>query len=582
MQKQKTKSDKRIHTPPAGAAPAPGAIKLWHWGLALGGAFAVLMFAYAPALGGPFVLDDLYLPFTFPELAGAPWYTWVRGLRPMLMFSFWVNHKLSGMEPYSYHFVNVLLHLAAGLAVFLIVRRLLERAGETGRVRDGLAVFASGVFLLHPLQTEAVAYVASRSDVLSVLLFYAAFAVFLCRRHEAITWAESVAVLLLFAAAVSTKEHTAVLPALLLMTDYFWNPGFSFRGIRRNWKMYTLVAAGGALAARMVWKVLRSAPTAGFAVKDFTWYQYFYTQCRAIWLYIRMFLFPYGQNVDPDFPPSRTLADPGALIGLVALAAVVGAAVWYRKRFPLAAYGALVFLLLIAPTSSFIPIQDPVAERRMYLPFLGLLLVAVEFLRRWKTGRGTLAATLAGVLVVLGFITYARNGVWASSTALWEDAVAKSPAKQRPRFQLAFAYYAQGRCKDALPQYAAAARNGRPNYQILSDWAVAYDCAGDRPAAIAKLREAQRYGAPAQLFTLYAMVYIHDSRWEEALNALATAERLDPNMDTIYVYRGALYTAQGDLNAAAKEYRRALSITPSNEQAQQGLAIVEQRLATGR
>jgi tetratricopeptide (TPR) repeat protein len=160
--------------------------------------------------------------------------------------------------------------------------------------------------------------------------------------------------------------------------------------------------------------------------------------------------------------------------------------------------------------------------------------------------------------------------------------VAKAPAKQRPRFQLAFAYFEQGRCRESLPQFEAAARNGKPNFQVLTDWALALDCAGNRPAALAKLHEAQRESVSAQLFTLYAMVYIHDSKWPEALNALSIAERLDPNFDTTYAFRGAVYAGQGDLNAAAQEYRRALSLNPQSEQAQQGLAAVEQRLATGR
>ena len=582
MRKQKTKPDKR---PEAAAAKVPvpaGFLKPWHYALALGAALVAALLAYEPALGGGFVFDDLYLPFTYQEFADASFWRWIAGVRPLLMFSFWVNYKLSGMAPYSYHLINVLLHFCVSACAFLIVRKLLGRAGETGLKREGLAAFAACVFLLHPLQAESVAYVASRSEVLSVLFFYAAFALFLYRRREAISWLESIGVLALFAAAVTTKEHTAVLPALLLLTDYYWNPGFSFRGIGRNWKLYVLTAAGAAVAARTVWRVLRSSNSAGFGVTDFTWYQYFYTQCRAIWMYVRMFVLPYGQNIDHDFRTSYTVFDHGAAAGLAALVAVVAAALYFRKRFPLASYGTLVFLLLLAPTSSFVPIQDAVAERRMYLPLIGLLLVVMEFLRRWRTSTGAATAALAGILAVLGFLTYARSTVWSSSVALWEDSVAKAPAKQRPQFQLAFAYYEQGRCDQALPHYAAAARNGKPDYRVLSDWAAAYECAGNRPAALEKLHEAEKLTRNAHLYTQFALVYIGDSRWNDALQALSVAEQLDPGFETTYLYRAAVFGAQGDWNAAAQEYRRALSLNPSSDRAQQGLAIAQQRLATGR
>ena len=103
-------------------------------------------------------------------------------------------------------------------------------------MRDVLSVFAAALFLLHPLQTESVAYVTSRSEVLSILFFFLALAVFLFRRNTAISVPVVILVLALFAMAFLTKEHTAVLPAFLLLTDYFWNPGFKFEGIKRNWK----------------------------------------------------------------------------------------------------------------------------------------------------------------------------------------------------------------------------------------------------------------------------------------------------------------------------------------------------------
>ena len=102
----------------------------------------------------------------------------MHGVRPLLMLSFWVNHRISDMQPFSYRFVNVLLHTLTGGLIFLIVRKLLDRAGRRGFLRDALAVFCAGLFLLHPVQTNRSPYVASRSECLSVLLFYAAFAVF--------------------------------------------------------------------------------------------------------------------------------------------------------------------------------------------------------------------------------------------------------------------------------------------------------------------------------------------------------------------------------------------------------------------
>lgn len=563
-----------------GRAGAVAAFELrpWHYAVALATALLTVLVAYEPALRGQFVFDDVYLPMTAGDFASAPLHYWVGGVRPLLMFSFWVNYRLFGLDPLSYHLFNVLGHLATSVLAWLVVRRLLSWAGTSGLAREGLAAFAGGIFLLHPVQTESVAYVASRSEVLSVLFFYAAFAVFLYRRSNAISWLAAVAVLILFGAAVSTKEHTAVLPVLLLVTDYYWNPGFSLQGIRRNWRLYALLAAGGAMAARVILSVLRGSDTAGFALRDFTWLQYFYTQCRVIWVYIRMFFVPYGQTVDYDFAVSRHVLEHGAVFGLVALAGLAAAAIYFRRRYPLASYGYFVFLILLAPTSSVLPIADPIAERRMYLPILGLLLIVLEFLRRWKTSRGTLAATLAGCVLVAGVLTHLRAEVWSNATVLWTDAAAKSPGKQRVQEQLGFAYYSEGRCDLALERYQAAARAARPDYRLLVEWAGALDCVNRQDEALQKLRQAAALINNAHVNSEIGRVYVKLGKRTEALAALAAAARLDPRFEPIYLYRGVLYANSNEWEAAAAEYRRALSLNPSDQRAIKALAEAEGHL----
>ena len=138
------------------------------------------MLAYAPALKGPFVFDDRDLLYTrpgYPDTLGP----WIGGLRPLLMFSYWLNFVIS-RDPFGFHTVNLVLHILNGLLVFVIVRMILERGGVTYGHSKSLAAFAAAVFLLHPVQTESVAYVAGRSECLSALLFFTAFAVFLMVR----------------------------------------------------------------------------------------------------------------------------------------------------------------------------------------------------------------------------------------------------------------------------------------------------------------------------------------------------------------------------------------------------------------
>lgn len=585
--KRRREAAEQARRAPSGGPPARGHAersrrRLWWRLLGLFAGLIVLLEVYGPSLRGPFLFDDLYLPFTAPEFAGQPVTSWMAGARPLLMLTFWINLRLSGLEPFPYHLLDLGLHLLTGFLVWMIVRRLLSRAGAGAPGREILSAFAAGLFLLHPVQTESVAYVASRSETLSVMFFYAAFAAFLYRRQDAISWWESLGVVALFGAGVITKEHVAVLPALLLLTDYFWNPGFSFQGIRRNWRLYLLTAAGGLLALRFVWKVLAQSDTAGFAVKELSWYQYFFTQCRVIWRYIRLFFLPYGQTIDYDLPVSRSLLEHGALLGLLSLLALGIAAWYYRRRFPLASYGFFTFLLLLAPTSSVVPIADPIAEHRLYLPMIGLLLVVVEALRRWKIGTRALVGTLAAALVLTAGLCYQRNRVWGDEIALWEDAVAKSPRKARAHFQLAFVYFQHGRCDAALQHYQTVAQLSKPDFRLLVDWAVAYDCQGRWQEAIEKLRQAASLSANAHVYSLMGMVYAKQGKRTEALQALETAAKLNPAYELTYVYRGNLFASANEFQAAMEDYRHALRLNPRDEAARKALALIENRLRTFR
>ena len=575
------KSNKRESRKTSAAAPA-GPRHPWRpYGLGCLSAVVLAFWAYSPALHGPFLFDDTFLPFARAH-ARASVIAWMRGVRPVLMATYWANFTLSGEDTYSYHVVNVVIHLATSGLMLLLVRRFLKWAGEQAPRRDLLAGFAAFVFLLHPAQTEAVAYLAGRSESLSVMFFFLAFTIFVLRPQPVISWPVMIAVLASVGLAFLSKEHTIVFPALLLLTDYYWNPGFKREGMLRNWKVYAPLAVGGLAGAYYFRGLLLYAPTAGFGFKEFTWYQYFFTECRALFVYLRLFVLPVGLNVDYDFAISRSVLEHGAIFGLIVLAALAGAAWFYRRRYPLASYGFLAFLLLMAPTSSILPIKDPVAERRLYLAVFGLLLVVVDVLRRLRLNPRVVATAMGAILLLFAGLTYARSNVWSDGVTFWEDTAGKSPDKFRVRFQLASAYFEAGRCDAAAQEFGNAARLGPPNHNLLVDWALAYDCLNRPDDALAKLRQAAMLEPTAHVYSQIGMIYAKRARWAEATEALTMAQKIDEDFPATYVYMGGVHLSTGDAAAAIADYRRALQLDRSNPQAQEGLAMALRQQRGGR
>src|SRR5262249_2809308 len=147
----------------------------------------------------------------------------------------------------------------------------------------------------------------------------------------------------------------ALVPILLLM-DYFWRADLSLAALRRNWRLYLPLAGGGLIGSIYVLKILSVSPSAGFQLHEFTWIEYFFTECRVFFSYLRLYFIPVGQNVSADVPISRSLLDHGSIFGLLGIVALIAAAVYFRRRYRLASFGMLLFVVLLAPTSSFIPL----------------------------------------------------------------------------------------------------------------------------------------------------------------------------------------------------------------------------------
>jgi tetratricopeptide (TPR) repeat protein len=252
-----------------------------------------------------------------------------------------------------------------------------------------------------------------------------------------------------------------------------------------------------------------------------------------------------------------------------------------RRSRPVLGYGLLLFLLFLAPTSSFIPIRDVAAERRMYLPMLGLLLMVLDVLHRSNLSERAISGVAGTVLLLLGSGTHQRAMAWGDGGRLWESAIAAAPEKSRPYANLASLHLAKRNCTGALDvihRAESAVRDMRDGY-LLAAWSLSLECTGDRNGAIQKMREAVAVQPSAQSYAALGRMYVATGELADAERSLNAAERLDPRWEVTYIYRALLDVDRGRPDLATEELGRALSINPANRQARQLLEQTRSRAA---
>lgn len=434
--------------------------------------------AYANTFAVPFIFDDPSSILTNPTIRSL-WPPWaalappplvtVSG-RPVVNFTLALNHAISGTDPWSYHVGNLLIHLAAGLLLFGMVRRTLlspALAEIFGASALPLAALAAMLWLLHPLQTESVTYVVQRVESLMglwYLLTVYAFVRGVSEGCKAPWLALSVVACLL---GMGSKEVMASAPLLVLLYDRTFVAGSFAAAWRTRWRYYGALAATWLLLAWLVFGTQSRGGTAGFGT-EVSAVSYALTQLRALALYLQLSLWPQPLVFDYGAGLVRHATDvvlPGLLIAVLA-----GGTMWALWRRPSIGFAGAWFFAIIAPSSSIIPVAtQTAAEHRMYLPLAAVIVAVVLAAHAWL-GRRALIAGLVAAMILAG-LTFQRNALYRDELALWADTVAKRPENPRAHYNLAEILARAGRRPEAAAAYEAAIR-------LDPDYAEAYNNLG--------------------------------------------------------------------------------------------------------
>lgn len=552
--------------------------------------------AYARVLRGDFLFDDVRvvkknLALGDPAgVLGGFLDGLLHGGRPTTELTFALSHALGGPSPWAFHLGNLLLHLATVVLIFLFTREVLRRAGS--EAAPGVALAVAGLFALHPLQSQAVSYVSQRSEVLASGLYLATLLLLLLADRLGAGLRGALAgagALALFTLGMGAKPIVATAPVawLLLLAMV---PAARPRTGDSPWRWRLALVAPmvlvDVLLVRGALRAVEGHADAGFSVPGTSPGSYFLTQWRAVATYVRLLAWPAGQSADWFFPWSRSIGDPGVLLSGAFLACLAGGAgvLWWRCRSRTggsaadgraAASGVAWFFLVLAPTSSFLPIADVLVEHRVYLASWGVFLAAVlggkHLLDRIAPARtGLAAAAVVAAWAVLAVALHQRNAVWEGELAFWSDVVRKAPGKARPRLGLGVARSRHGDLQGAAAEFAAGIALAPPDAPILGaalhhNLGATLVQLGRSAEAIAPLRKAVELDPAATdpLESLALALWIAGESEEAETQAGKVLDRA-PDAPVASMVMGQVRMARGDDAGALPFLERAVRARPTD------------------
>lgn len=585
--------------------------------------------AYANSLHGAFVFDD----HRTIERSARIQQLWppaalLSGHRPVVDLTLAINYAIHGLDVRGYHVVNIAIHLLAAMTLFGLTRRTLgsPRFGDRfDRAAPVLALTISLIWAVHPLQTQSVTYLIQRSESLMGLFYF--LTLYCVARgtegHRGGAW---------YAAAVAScalgmgcKSIILTAPIVVLLYDRVFLSRSWTEPIRLRWGLYVGLSASWVmlLLTRMAQHIFflpaGAKAAVGFGFKGITPFEYAVTQFGVVAEYVRLSLWPHPLCLDYNWPVAKSI-DEVLLPGVIVLA-LLALTVWALRRRPEMGFLGAWFFVILAPTSTIVPIRDPLFEHRMYLPLAAVVALVVVVMesairalvahRGWSdvARRRISGGIVTALTIVLILATAARNRAYADKLTMWRDVAAKRPNHARaeynigtglldrgeideairwfqkaiesdPRqgeayYNLGKAYAKQNRPDDAAAWYAKAIEIDPTMAEAHSDLGNMFVRAGRVDEAIQHYRLAIRaepeYAPP--YFNL-SQVLLAGDQGGEAIGVLRAGVRARPSEPRLHFTLGQALQSLGRLDEAANEYRRTIRLDPGHAAARQALQTI--------
>jgi Tfp pilus assembly protein PilF len=520
--------------------------------------------------------------------------------------TFALNYKAHGLNVRGYHIVNLIVHIINSFLVYWLAVLTLRTPYMKGSLLKNnagyIALFASLLFVSHPVQTQAVTYIVQRFASLMTMFYL--FSLVLYVRWRLGTGRNSafvvhrkhlIYILSIISAvlAMKTKETAFTLPLAVVTYEFIF---FKDSTMKRLSYLLPLFLTMSIIPLTYISLTDIDRPleeltlSAGESVRaqDISRLDYLLTEFRVIVTYLRLLVLPVNQNLDYDYPVFRSFFEPQVFLSFLFLLGIFGFGVYLIKHSRtceatsrLLAFGIFWFFLTLSVESSIIPLHV-IFEHRIYLPSAGVFVAMAacvfyiaERLKNRQPIIGKAVMTFfALTIIILACATYARNTVWQSRTSLWKDVVKKSPHKARGHINLGFAYKTESTIDKAMGCWQFALRI-KPDPVTHHYLALAYSSKGLIDNSIEHLQAAlilDPYFIDAH--RNLGVAYSRKGFIDKALTHYQIAVQLNPNDEETHYNLGIGYTSKGLIEKAFEHYQTAVRIRPDYGEAHNNLGML--------
>ncbi len=530
---------------------------------------------YSPSFHAPFQFDDL------PRIVNNPIIENLKNIKAIWLYepsrvlaylSFAINYQFNQLNPFGYHLVNIFLHLLTTVIYFILLKLFFAKLETNGRNEhhDGkIVLFASLIFLCHPIQTSAVTYVVQRSTLLASLFYLSAvlFYVYYRLLKEKRLYVFSI---FFFVLGLFSKPISLSLPLAILLIDkcFFTRVDQKDNKTLKRIIPYAVVSILFLLLLTLCqYRALSFESLANMSKETIIiprW-QYLLTQFNVVITYWRLFFFPINLHLDYEYPLVTSFLNPQMLVSLALIVLILYLSYRLFQKERMMAFAILWIFVTLIPESSFFPIADVIFEHRMYLPMVGFAILIPALLRRMIKEFKVYQAVMWLIIVIFAVLAYQRNCVWADKMKFLEDMARHAPNKPRVLYHLAYGYDEIGKKDLAIDIFNQVINQNPDDAQAYHNRGFFYLLNDKLDLALADFNKAIDF-APNFIKAHYnrGQVYQKKEQYDLALNDYQFALDLMPSYVDVYNNRGNIYKKLGKYDLALNDYQKSLEFNSRN------------------